>query len=207
MASFGLSKDHVDFKVVMLGSEYSGKTSLVQRYIANEFHGNLYQNTIGASYTSKDFNINLRKVRMGIWDTAGAERYHAISKIYYRNCRAAVICFDPTDQDSFKKLRYWVTEVKKSSAKAKIYIVKTKMDLFEDGKQKSVVDQNDVNDLVQEFDAKMFETSAKTGENVKELYYDIAQDYVNDPTTSITFFGDYEAFKQDRLRSRLCCGF
>ena len=142
---------------------------------------------------------------MGIWDTAGSERYHAICKIYYRNCRAAVICFDPSDPESFKRLRFWVKELKKISAQAKIYIAATKMDLIQDGKKKFVVDQNDIDDLVREFGAKLFQTSAKTGKNVNDLFYDIAQDYINDPTTSITFFGDYEAFRRDRLRSRFCC--
>ena len=57
-----VNKNHVDFKVVMLGKEYSGKSSIVHRLLANEYNGHMYKNTIGAHYGSKDFTFNLRKV-------------------------------------------------------------------------------------------------------------------------------------------------
>jgi Ras-related protein Rab-24 len=45
-------------------------------------------------------------------DTAGSERYEAMSRIYYRGARAAVLCFDLTDRSSFDKLRFWIGELR-----------------------------------------------------------------------------------------------
>lgn len=67
-----MSGNKVDVKVVLLGKEYGGKTSLVERYLHNRFNDELpYQNTIGAAYGAKRVDISGQPVVMGIWDTAG----------------------------------------------------------------------------------------------------------------------------------------
>jgi Ras-related protein Rab-24 len=95
----------VDLKVVLLGKEYCGKTSLVERFLNERFTGeNRYQNTIGAAYGAKRVHLDAdRAVAMGVWDTAGSERYEAISRIYYRGAAAAVVCYDVTDADSWSR--------------------------------------------------------------------------------------------------------
>ena len=45
---------------------------------------------------------------LGIWDTAGAERFESISRMYYNGAKAAVVCFDPANARSFEKLKFWV---------------------------------------------------------------------------------------------------
>ena len=49
-----------------------------------------------------------RVVSLGIWDTAGAERFESLSRMYYNGAKAAVLCFDPCDRKSFDKLKFWV---------------------------------------------------------------------------------------------------
>ena len=110
----------------------------------------------------------------------------------YRHSYAAIVCYDPLDLESYQKVKYWIQELQKISTGTKIYICATKHDITEAAKKKVVVDARDVQELIQEYDAKYFETSAKTGTNVKELFYDIAYTWANDPTTSMTFFGDYD---------------
>ncbi|KAA0720360.1 Ras-related protein [Triplophysa tibetana] len=84
----------VDAKVVMLGKESVGKTSLVERCVHRRFLVGPYQNTIGAAFVAKALNIGDKVVTLGIWDTAGSERYEAMSRIYYRGARAAIVCYD-----------------------------------------------------------------------------------------------------------------
>ena len=75
----------VDMKVVLLGREFCGKTSLVERFLNERFAGeNKYQNTIGAAYGARTVNVGGRYVVLGIWDTAGSERYESMSRMYYR---------------------------------------------------------------------------------------------------------------------------
>ena len=72
-------------KVVLLGREYCGKTSVVERFLNERFAGeNKYQNTIGAAYGARTVSVGGRELVLGIWDTAGSERYESMSRMYYR---------------------------------------------------------------------------------------------------------------------------
>ncbi|KAG7464837.1 hypothetical protein MATL_G00169840 [Megalops atlanticus] len=88
-----MSAQRVDAKVVLLGKESVGKTSLVERYVYNRFLVGPYQNTIGAAFVAKPIQVGDKVLTLGIWDTAGAERYEAMSRIYYRGARAAIVCY------------------------------------------------------------------------------------------------------------------
>lgn len=76
----------LEAKIVVLGSQGVGKTSLVHRYVKNAFTPPTTQSTIGASFLTKrvvDIDTST-VVRLQIWDTAGQERFRSISKLYYR---------------------------------------------------------------------------------------------------------------------------
>jgi len=68
--------------------------------------------------------------KLSIWDTAGQEAYHALNKIYYRNAQGALIVYDITDVDSFKRMMNWVKELRKVCDEGlPIIIVGNKADL------------------------------------------------------------------------------
>ncbi|KAK2572470.1 Ras-related protein Rab-24 [Acropora cervicornis] len=114
----------VDAKVVLLGKEFSGKTSLVERYLHERFNENVpYQN-----------------------DTAGSERYEAMSRIYYRGAKAAVLCYDLTDKSSFERAKFWVNELKTYEDNCKIYLCGTKHDLVQSDKKSRQVDYHTTTD-------------------------------------------------------------
>jgi small GTP-binding protein len=76
----------LEAKIVVLGSQGVGKTSLVHRYVKNAFTPPDTASTIGASFLTKrvvDIDTST-VVRLQIWDTAGQERFRSISKLYYR---------------------------------------------------------------------------------------------------------------------------
>ncbi len=64
---------------------------------------------------------NGRVISLGIWDTAGAERFEALSRMYYNGAKAAVLAFDPCNARSFEKLKFWV----RSSAANSMMLVHT----------------------------------------------------------------------------------
>ncbi|XP_066470289.1 ras-related protein Rab-24 [Tiliqua scincoides] len=173
-----MSGQRVDAKVVMLGKEYVGKTSLVERYVHNRFLVGPYQNTIGAAFVAKVMPVGGRTVTLGIWDTAGSERYEAMSRIYYRGAKAAIVCYDLTDSSSFQRAKFWVNELQNFEANCRIYLCGTKSDLLEEDRRRRGIDFHDVQDYADEIKAELFETSSKTGQNVDELFQKVAEDYV-----------------------------
>ena len=64
---------------------------------------------VGAAFGARQINVDDTRITLGIWDTAGSERYESMSRIYYRAAAAAVICYDITNQQSFDRVRYSVS--------------------------------------------------------------------------------------------------
>ncbi|XP_028323422.1 ras-related protein Rab-24 [Gouania willdenowi] len=174
-----MSGMRVDVKVVMLGKESVGKTSLVERYVHHRFLVGPYQNTIGAAFVAKQIQVGEKCITLGIWDTAGSERYEAMSRMYYRGARAAVVCYDLTDKRSFERASFWVKELKTNEELCQIYLCGTKKDLIANDRHLRQIDYHDAQDFAEEIGAQHFETSSKTGNNIDELFQKIGEDYMS----------------------------
>nr|XP_032834046.1 ras-related protein Rab-24 [Petromyzon marinus] len=184
-----MSGQKVDVKVVLLGREYSGKTSLVERFVHQRFQAVPYQNTIGAAFGARRLDVSSssgrggRSLTLGVWDTAGSERYEAMSRVYYRGARAAVVCYDLTDERSFERARFWTDELRRCEPECRIYLCGTKLDLATEGGGGvgRRVDRHDAQDLADELQARLYETSSKSGENVEALFRTVAEDFADEP--------------------------
>lgn len=201
----------VDAKVVLLGKEYSGKTSLVERYLHHRFNENVpYQNTIGAAFGAKKIAVGNKCVTLGIWDTAGSERYEAMSRIYYRGAKAAVLCYDLTDRSSFERAKFWVNELKTYEDNCSIYLCGTKYDIVQSDKKQRQVDYHTTTDYADEINAKVFETSSKTGHNVEELFFQLAQDYSREEDPPVAGDGGRDTLELSETPKghgrAACCG-
>ncbi|KZF21226.1 ras-like GTP-binding protein RYL2 [Xylona heveae TC161] len=122
----------LEAKIVVLGSQGVGKTSLVHRYVKNAFHPASTASTVGASFLTKRVldSTSDTTVRLQIWDTAGQERFRSISKLYYRGANAAVLCYDVTDERSFEEMGKWLLELKRNLGdEVVLHIVGTKSDV------------------------------------------------------------------------------
>uniref|UniRef100_A0A7M4EPC9 RAB41, member RAS onco family n=1 Tax=Crocodylus porosus TaxID=8502 RepID=A0A7M4EPC9_CROPO len=83
------------FKLVFLGEQSVGKTSLITRFMYDSFD-NTYQATIGIDFLSKTMYLEDRTIRLQLWDTAGQERFRSLIPSYIRDSAVAVIVFDIT---------------------------------------------------------------------------------------------------------------
>eukprot|EP00211_Chloroparvula_japonica_P015367 CAMPEP_0119136840 /NCGR_PEP_ID=MMETSP1310-20130426/22237_1 /TAXON_ID=464262 /ORGANISM="Genus nov. species nov., Strain RCC2339" /LENGTH=202 /DNA_ID=CAMNT_0007127869 /DNA_START=113 /DNA_END=721 /DNA_ORIENTATION=- len=166
----------VDVKVVLLGKHDIGKTCLVERYLHGKFKSNV-TNTVGAAFGAKKVISDNNSLTLGIWDTAGSERYESMSRIYYRAARAALVCYDVTSQSSFEKVRFWVEELMQNEDGCQIYIVATKVDKLDDGDLEAV-DPKEVTQYAESISAYVYRTSAKTGEGVERLFQAVADNYL-----------------------------
>jgi len=167
----------VEIKVVMLGKEFSGKTSIVERFLSERYAGeHKYQATIGTAYGQRALTVNGKNVVFNVWDTAGSERFESMTRTYYREAKAAIVCYAVDDAKSWERLKFWVEEIQRMEEGCKIYICATKIDLLGGDNKKRKVDYHDTNDYCDEINAKLFETSSKDGTNIYEMFEDIAKD-------------------------------
>ena len=85
----------IQVKLVLLGEAAVGKSSLVLRFVNNEFQENK-EPTIGAAFLTQKCKLDDKIIKFEIWDTAGQERFHSLAPMYYRNAQAAVVAYDIT---------------------------------------------------------------------------------------------------------------
>ena len=150
-------------KIVFLGDSSAGKTSIVQRYMNKVFYS--YQEpTVGAAFVSFNSKVNNKKVNFQIWDTAGQERYRSLASMYYRGCDFAIIVFDMSIHNSFNSVKSWIRELDSKTPECNKIIVGNKVDL------KIAVDQHSITEFINYYKLEYFEVSAKTGENIDELF-------------------------------------
>lgn len=123
----------LEAKLVVLGCQGVGKTSLVHRYVKNAFiPPEKAQSTVGASFQTTTVHDpeSGTNIRLQIWDTAGQERYRAISRLYYRGSHAAILCYDVTNKKSFDEMGVWLQEVRQNCGDIIIHVVGTKTDVL-----------------------------------------------------------------------------
>lgn len=169
------ANNRVDIKIVLVGDQMVGKTTLLHRFVHDTFRDTSFP-TIGAAFAAKEVASNGKKKVIGVWDTAGTERYRAMSKLFYRDARAAIVCYDVTSSSSWDELRSWITELREVEQSCKIYICGTKKDLIEDGTNEREVSEEKSCEYPRGIQVQIFETSSKTGENVGELFQKIIDD-------------------------------
>ena len=108
------------FKLIMIGDSMVGKTSIIQRFIDDHFaDSNNTSPTLAWDFKVKTIDIprvggqGMETVRLYVWDTAGQERFRHIARMYYKDVCGVLLCFDLTDQDSFKNLQFWISDLSK----------------------------------------------------------------------------------------------
>lgn len=164
-------------KLVLLGEAAVGKSSLVLRFVSNDFQENK-EPTIGAAFLTQKCTIGDRTIKYEIWDTAGQERFQSLAPMYYRNAQAALVVYDITKPASFIKARHWVKELHEQASKdITIALVGNKYDLAENDNENEEslrkVSIEEGKNLAEEEGLLFFETSAKSSYNVNDVFVGI----------------------------------
>ena len=163
-------KSDTPFRVVTIGDESVGKTSLTSRLVNNKF--NPYEpGTIGANYQQYNTIIDGININIQIWDTAGQEKFKSLSPIYFRNSSAAIIVFSLTNRSTFNRLNEWITTYKEVAGhESIIYIAANKSDLINEYQ----IGIEEVKEWAKINEFPIFITSAKDGIGINEIFENLS---------------------------------
>ncbi len=151
-------------RITMLGDSAVGKTSLISRFLTQNFDEN-YLTTIGKDKLEKKVVMSDgNEIKLIIWDTAGQERFHSIATSTIKGSQGIVLTFDLTKRSSFNSLEGWLNDIKENSNEVPVVIFGNKCDLFE----KYEVEENEAKNFAKEHNLEYFATSAKQDINVQD---------------------------------------
>jgi small GTP-binding protein len=171
MATPGINYDYL-LKYIIIGDAAVGKSNLLLRFSQDGFKSE-YQLTIGVEFGAKNLDIDNKKYRLQIWDTAGQENYRSITRAYYKNSVCAILVYDITNRDSFEHISSWVEDCLAQSPKTVFMVlVGNKSDLSE--KRKVSIEEGQ--QMAKNNNMIFFEASAKTGDNVDKIFEESAKE-------------------------------
>jgi Ras-related protein Rab-5C len=157
-----------------------------------------------AAFLTQKISLPSRIIKFEIWDTAGQERFASLAPMYYRNAQAALVVYDLTKPTSLTKAKHWVAELQRQASPGiVIALVGNKLDLCAEASAESTADASDsatdgeeggepgeaeptdsgdarkistreAKSYAEEESLLFFETSAKTGTNVADVFSAIA---------------------------------
>lgn len=163
-------------KILVIGDSVVGKTTFIDRYINNQFNDQVM--TIGIDFSFKKINYNNRNITLQFWDTAGQEKYSSLFLTYLNKVDYVIIMFDLSEYFSFVKLSIWLSEIKKKCSDDVILLmIGNKLDICD--KNHFNAFYNDIKYFSDENNLNFFATSAKTGENIDNIFEFIIKKYID----------------------------
>lgn len=205
----------MNYKVSIIGESSVGKSSIAIRLCRDTF-SNISNSTIGACFlTHKESFFDesgSKKVIFEIWDTAGQERYNGLVPIYLKEAHVIIIVFDLTNLISFQKVKnrwFQMFEDHRISNNTDCIccLIGNKSDL----KDLIEVKQSDIDEFIKSsnYNVHYYETSAKTGENIKKCFKDLTVLLCS--TTNFEKYDERNAFRLTSSKNitsfnKMCCG-
>jgi small GTP-binding protein len=170
-----LPNNVLETKVVILGHTGVGETSMLNQFVRGSFTGNTTA-TIGAAFMKKTIVHDGWNIILQIWDTAGQERFRSMAPMYYRGAHAAVLVFDITSADTLDKVGGWADELSGHGNHDMVLVLAAnKCDLREpNGTNAPTQLQIAAQQYARSTNTSYFETSAKTGAGIEEMFQYIA---------------------------------
>jgi Ras-related protein Rab-2A len=143
-----------------------GKSNILSRFTFGKFNPD-HEITIGCEFLTKNMSVKDRNIRIQIWDTAGQEAFRSITRAYYKNSTCAFIVYDISERKTFDNVKSWLNECKDICYKdILICLIGNKCDLD----TKRVVSSEEGQKFAEENNLLFFETSAKDGTNIQEVF-------------------------------------
>ena len=198
-------------KVILIGDSAVGKTNIMNKYLKGQFIENS-RATVGVEFGSKLFNVSGHNIKAQIWDTAGQEKYKAITSAYYKGSKGAFIVYDITRRDTFDNVDKWINDLKSiGDPKVNIMLIGNKSDL-EDHRE---VLKEQGEEKAKSFGCAFLETSALNGDNIEkgfelmisEIFKKYGEENNEDDDEEITIekAEDINLNKDSKQEKKGCC--
>lgn len=186
-------------KLLILGDGKVGKTSILLRFTEDYFPTSHIQ-TLGIDFKLKLQTIEGKMYKFQVWDTAGQERFRKLTTAYYKNAKGIILVFDVSRRESFEMVTFWMSEIQKHALEGVVKVlVGNQID-----KENRDVARQEGKSKADELGVEYFETSAKTGVGIEELFRYMAintrlveDSKVTDPRNSIKL-------KKESPKKRCC---
>lgn len=170
--------EKIVFNILFLGNIGVGKTSIIKRYINNDYY-NITCSTIGVDFFIKTIEKDNKIYKMHIWDAAGNEKFTPLLYSYYKESALAVLVYDISDTESFIEIENWINKYYTiNNINKSILIVGNKCDLIKKKHVSSEIGEQ----LAAKYNTKYIEVSSKLNLNIDELFNKIIEniDIINE---------------------------
>ena len=159
------------YKIILLGNSGVGKTSCLVRYVDDKFNDN-YKATLGFDISIKSIRTKEVDYSLAIWDIAGQDAMAELRKSYMEGSQGAILIYDVTNEETFNSINYWLNQLYQFVGHIPIILVGNKIDLTDKIKISTEKGQNMAK--LKKLDG-YYETSAKTGQKVNEIFRKISE--------------------------------
>jgi small GTP-binding protein len=172
---------HFKRKVLLIGDGAVGKTSLIRKFVTDKFDDK-YIATIGTKVTKKELELkgpgqNIFLTMM-IWDVLGQKGYTSIQAASFKGADGVILVCDYTRLETLKSLEdYWIPNIGDNLSKLHFVFAANKCDL-KDEAQFSI---DDVQMIASRYNSSAYSCSAKSGENVEDLFLNLGNMLIKGP--------------------------
>ena len=156
-------------KIIFVGDAGVGKTTIISRIMDNPY-SEVYEPSIGVDFMSKSISFRGQNIKLQMWDTAGQEKYKGLIPSYVRNSSIVFLIYDISVKTSFDNIPNWITFIR-TIENTTLVLCGNKTDLSE-----REVKKEEGEALAQKEGIAFFEVSAKTGDNIKNMFYSAVAD-------------------------------
>ena len=194
-----------DVKVIILGETGVGKTSIINRFINDEFNPDNDIETLGSKFFRKSIKRQNTVYKLQIWDSIGQEKYHSITRLFIKGSNIVLLVYSIDSRESFEELNHWLNTLKDILDKNKyiLGIVASKSDLVNE----EIVSQNEGEEFAKKTGGIFRAVSSKENNKSVNLLFDILIDElskINFESRSDSYVLEKKNFLKKKKRSRCC---
>ena len=158
-------------KIGLLGDSTVGKTAICNSFMGVEFSNDNLM-TVGQEKLETKFVLdNGKEIKLSIWDTAGQERFKATSFVTLKAAQGVIVVFDVTNRATFQHVDQWLSTIKEELPDPNLFLFGNKVDIEE-----REVTEEEARSYAKKMNLKYFETSAKSGQGIKEGFKFLVND-------------------------------